>query len=108
MMPPDVLAPRQAGGQNRSMETAELPKNLELCHGMIRELSASYREAQRRIEQLEHRLDLLLRRIYGPKSERFDPDQMLLFADQIVEDTGTTDQDDPTLEEAPPQPRRPM
>jgi hypothetical protein len=45
------------------METAELPDKLDVCHGMIRALSASYREVQRPIEQLEHRLDLLLRRI---------------------------------------------
>ena len=88
------------------METTALPDELDVCHGMIRELSASYREAQRRIEQLEHRLDLLLRRIYGPKSERFDPDQMLLFADGAEEDTGTIAQQDPTPEEDPPQPRR--
>jgi transposase len=88
------------------METADLPENSDVCHGMIRELSAGYREAQRRIEQLEHRLDLLLRRIYGPKTERFDPDQMLLFTEQADEDTGTTAQGDPTQEEAAPGPRR--
>jgi transposase len=88
------------------METADLPENLDVCHGMIRELSASYREAQRRIEQLEHRLDLLLRRTYGPKTERIDPDQMLLFTEQADEDTATTAQDDPTQEEASPGPRR--
>src|SRR3954471_18894770 len=88
------------------METTALPDDLDVCHGMIRELAASYREARRRIDQLEHRLDLLLRRLYGPKSERLDPDQMLLFADQVEEDTRATAQDDPTSEETPPQPRR--
>src|SRR3954447_11200120 len=105
MMPPDVLAPRQAGGQNDSMETAELPENLDICHGMIRELSASLRGAQRRIEQLEHRLDLLLRRIYGPRSERLDPAQMLLFAEQADEGAGTAAQEEPTPGEAPPRTR---
>jgi transposase len=56
-----------------------LPDDPDLCHGMIRELVASMHAAQRRIEQLEHRLDLLLRRLYGPRSERTDPRQMLLF-----------------------------
>lgn len=88
------------------METAELPDDMDVCHGMIRELSASSREAQRRIEQLEHRLDLLLRRLFGPKSERFDPDQMLLFADGVEEETGTVAQQDPAPEEIQPQPRR--
>src|SRR3954447_18646764 len=98
MMPPDVLAPRQAGGQNDSMETAELPENLDLCHGMIRELSASLRGARRRIEQLEHRLDLLLRRIYGPRSERLDPDQRLLFAEEADDHSGPALQDAPAPE----------
>ena len=77
------------------METTALPDDLDVCHGMIRELSASYREAQRRIEQPEHRLDLLLRRLYGPKSERFDPGQMLLFADEAEEGTGAVTPQEP-------------
>jgi transposase len=88
------------------METADLPDNPEVGHGMIRELSASYREARRRIDRLEHRLDRLLRRLYAPKSERFDPDQMLLFANQADEDTGTTERAAPPREESSPRPRR--
>ncbi len=55
--------------------TIPLPDDLAVCHGMIRELAASLRAAQRQVEQLGHRLDLLLRRLYGPRSERVDPDQ---------------------------------
>jgi transposase len=58
-----------------------LPDDLAVCHGMIRELAASLRAAQRQVEQLGHRLDLLLRRLYGPRSERVDPGQLLLFLD---------------------------
>ena len=35
-------------------------------------------------EQIQHRLDLLLRRLYGPRSERINPDQLLLFADLLA------------------------
>lgn len=63
------------------METAALPDDLATCHGMIRELTASLRDACRQVEQLGHRLDLLLRRLYGPRSERVDPGQLLLFAE---------------------------
>ena len=63
------------------MVTAALPEDLATCHGMIRELAASLRDAHRQVEQLGHRLDLLLRRFYGPRSERVDPGQLLLFAD---------------------------
>src|SRR3954464_10831789 len=70
------------------METAELPDDLDLCHGMIRELVASLRQAHRQVEQLGHRIDLLLRRLYGPRSERVDPGQLLLFADGAEGDPG--------------------
>lgn len=48
---------------------------------MIHELAAGLRDAQRQVEQLGHRLDLLFRRVYGPRSERVDPGQLLLFAE---------------------------
>src|SRR3954466_15950760 len=70
------------------METAALPDDLATCHGMIRELAASLRDAHRQVEQLGHRLDLLLRRLYGPRSERVDPGQLLLFANQAEDDPG--------------------
>ena len=81
---------RQAlpGGQNGAMDTAALPDDLATCHGMIRELAASLRDAHRQVEQLGHRLDLLLRRLYGPRSERVDPGQLLLFADGAEGDPG--------------------
>ncbi|QDV34418.1 IS66 family transposase [Tautonia plasticadhaerens] len=63
------------------METAALPEDLATCHGMIRQLADSLRAARRQVEQLGHRLDLLLRRMYGPRSERVDPGQLLLFAE---------------------------
>jgi len=71
------------------MEIAALPDDLATCHGMICELASSLRADHRQVEQLGHRLDLLLRRLYGPRSERVDPDQLLLFADQAEGDLGT-------------------
>ena len=46
---------------------------------MIGELLGTVREQRRENEQLRSRLDQLLRRIYGPHSERINPDQPLLF-----------------------------
>jgi transposase len=50
---------------------------------VLKEIVAQQHEqlicSQRKIEQLEHRLDLLLRRIYGPRSEHVDPNQLALF-----------------------------
>jgi transposase len=56
-----------------------LPDDLATCQRMIQELLASLHDSQRDNEQLRHRLDQLLRRIYGPRAERFDPAQPLLF-----------------------------
>jgi transposase len=48
---------------------------------MIYELLDALRQTRREDEQLQHRLDLLLRRLYGPRTERFDPGQLLLIPD---------------------------
>ncbi len=58
---------------------AALPDDPEQLKGMIRELLDLLRTTQRRADGLEHRLDQLLRRLYGPRSERQRPDQPTLF-----------------------------
>ncbi len=60
---------------------APLPDDLVTCQRMIRELLDSLRQSRQDNEQLRHRLDLLLRRLYGPRAERVDPNQPSLFAD---------------------------
>src|SRR4051812_44281450 len=64
------------------METAPLPDDLALCHEIIRRQADSLKEARRRIEQLERSVGLLLRQRFGPRSERLDPNQLQLFADE--------------------------
>ena len=61
-------------------EPASLPEDLEQCHALIRELAATLEERDRNAEQLTHRIDQLLRRLYGKRSERIDPAQLFLFA----------------------------
>jgi transposase len=56
-----------------------LPADVAVCHGMICELLASQRAQRRRIGHLEHQLDQLLKRLYGPRADRINPDQPLLF-----------------------------
>ena len=56
-----------------------LPNDLAICHGMIRELVAALREQRHDNEQLSHRLDQLLKRLYGPRADRVNPDQLSLF-----------------------------
>src|SRR6516165_7076433 len=62
-----------------------LPDDLALCHEIIRQQADTIRESQRRIEQLEHQVEQLLRRQYGPRRESVDPDQLRLFADEEAE-----------------------
>lgn len=62
-----------------SMDAATLPNDLSLCQQIILQQQEQLEASQRKVEQLEHRLDLLLRRIYGPRSERADPNQLALF-----------------------------
>ena len=59
-----------------------LPDDLALCHEIIRQQADTIRESQRRIGQLEHQVEQLLRRQYGPRRESVDPEQLRLFADE--------------------------
>jgi transposase len=56
-----------------------LPDDPATLRRMVLELLAWLHECQRDNEALRHRIDLLLRRLYGPRGERFDPSQALLF-----------------------------
>jgi transposase len=57
----------------------QLPDDPAVLKRMILELLATLHQERHDKDALRHRLDLLLRRLYGPKNERFDPDQLLLF-----------------------------
>jgi transposase len=57
----------------------QLPDDPLILKRMILELLATLQREQHDKQELRDRLDLLLRRLYGPKSERIDPDQLLLF-----------------------------
>jgi len=80
-----------------------LPDDLGLSHEIIRQQADTIGESQRRIEQLEHQVELLLRRQFGPRRESVDPDQLRLFTDDAPEDVaaGTT-QEVPESEDAKP------
>jgi transposase len=59
----------------------QLPDDVATLKRMVLELLASLHDQEHANAALRHRLDLLLRRLYGPRSERFDPTQPLLFAE---------------------------
>jgi transposase len=58
-----------------------LPDDPLVLKRMIVELLATLQQTQRNNEQLRQRLDQLLRRLYGPRAEKFDPNQPFFFAD---------------------------
>jgi transposase len=73
----------------------QLPDDVATLKGMVLELLASLRERDRDNEALRHRLDLLLRRLYGPRGERLDPNQPLLFAEPVVSEDRAAPAADP-------------
>lgn len=80
-----------------------LPEDLESAHRLIRELLATLREQTHLNTHLQHQLEQLLRRLYGKKSEKLDPNQLLLFAREILEAGGPeiTPEPVPAAEAAP-------
>jgi transposase len=66
----------------------DLPNDSATLKSMLLEVMEALLQRDSDIVALRHRLDMLLRRLYGPRSERFDPNQRLLFPDeQTGEDT---------------------
>jgi transposase len=59
----------------------QLPNDIDTLKRMVIEMVITLRQARLGREQLEHRIRLLLQRVYGPRTERFHPDQGWLFAD---------------------------
>jgi transposase len=88
----------------------ELRARLEEATEQIRELAAAQQSARRTVEAQQHQLEQLLRRVYGAKSEKFNPNQML-FDQLLLEAEGTGESlpaEDPAAgsgHEEPPQRR---
>src|SRR6516165_9473895 len=82
----------------------DLPDDPDTLKAMIRELLALLKDRDRKLGGVRHRLDQLLRRLYGPKSERTRPDQPTLFDDPDEPNSAAAPADP---EPAPPdEPRR--
>ena len=57
---------------------AELPDDPEFLKPLIVQLFEMLQKSQQRVQQLEHHMDLLLRRVFGRSSEKLDPRQLVL------------------------------
>jgi transposase len=81
-----------------------LPDDVATLKAMIHELIASLHKSQRECEGVQQRLDLLLRKLYGPKAERFDPNQPWLLPELAPDATPPVEQtpteESPTIDDA--------
>jgi transposase len=80
-----------------------LPADLAACHALIRQLLEQLGHSSRKLSQMEHQLQQLLRRLYGRSSEKIDPKQMALFAEMLK----ALEAQNPPAEPAPATPSAP-
>src|SRR5262245_41107885 len=87
-----------------AVDLAHLPDDPALLKAVLTEVLAALRASRQEGERLRERLDQLLRRLYGPRSERVNPDQPLLFDEPLAGEARTA----PLPEERgeAPKPRR--
>src|ERR1700736_6191930 len=84
----------------------QLPNDLDTLKGMIVELMITLRQARRDGDQKAHRIQLLLDRLYGKRTERVNPDQLLLFAEwAAVQEASTAAAVNPAATSAEPDPK---
>jgi len=77
-----LLQLQQEVGQLRT-SLRQSSQEVELLRAQRQQLLEQQQQNARTIEQLQHRLQCLLRRFYGQSAERIDPKQMLLFKELL-------------------------
>jgi transposase len=83
----------------------QLPDDVGTLKGMVAELLVTLRQRDRDLEEARQRVHLLLRRLYGPRTERFNPNQQLLFAELVADqDTPAVSPDMPQEQDKPEPP----
>ena len=94
------------------LDDTPLPSDVLTLQAMIRELLDALKKANRDRDGLQQRLDLLLRKLYGQKAERFDPNQPWLLPEMAPDaanaETASDAPADPAADEqvAPNQTKR--
>src|SRR5476651_2682329 len=87
---------------NEKPVTSEsLPDDPVVLKQMIAELLESLKASRLDAEQLQHRLDVLLRKMFGQRAERYDPHQPMLFAELAAALQGETPASVETPKEEP-------
>jgi transposase len=81
--------------QDGGTQTA-FPEDLNQCHALIASLRELLSQRDADLEKLKHHIHDLLRSKYGRMTEKINPDQLLIFAQQLLEQPPEdADQDDP-------------
>ena len=84
-----------------------LPDDVATLKRMVLELLLSCHEHLRDKEAMRQRIHLLLRRLYGPRGERIDPQQLLLFAEPAAGQDTTVPPSEPAAAAKPKRRCRP-
>ena len=71
------------------VDPTDLPDDPALLKAMLAEALAALRASRQEGDQLRQRVDQLLRRLFGRRSERLNPDQLLLFAEPPADEAVT-------------------
>jgi transposase len=87
-----------------AVDPAHLPDDPALLKAMLAEALAALRASRQEGDHLRLRVDQLLRRLFGRRSERVNPDQLLLFAEPPADEAVTPAT--PTDAEETAKPRR--
>jgi len=88
-----------------TLDREKLPADVEQCHALIAELVQTLDLKDRRLRQMQHELERLLRWRYGAKRERVDENQLFLFAAEVLAAAATEARTEPAAE--CPKPPRP-
>ena len=90
-----------------STEAQSLPNDVATLVALVREQHATIAALSGEVDQLKHYVERLLRERYGPRSEKLDPNQMLLFgSDNDVPPVAPRDEHSITIKEHERQKRR--
>jgi transposase len=88
---------------DKDTHPTSFPQDVASCHAMLEGVLQSLAERDQRISQLEDLVEALIRERRGRKSERYDPDQLALFAGEDDEQASVAEP--PDTSENPPQRR---
>ena len=81
------------------VDPTTLPDDVAVLKPLVAQLFAELQSRDSRISDLEHRMSLLVRKLYGNKSEKLDPRQTSLFdllAAAAEDQAAVTQQGSPT------------